>query len=261
VGIGSQVLVMLKSRAMIYRCASFAIVVVLLLLPGLAFSQAPTDVKVYTGNVGGGFAVTGGNSDTTNFNLTAALTRDPKTKNVIKGTAAYLRGTQNSLLNVDRTNLNVRDEFSVSKRTFVFGQLDYVRDRFKEIIFLWVPSGGVGYKLVNTNSTLLSLDGAAGGLVEKDSGRTTTKTGSLTTGERFQQKLSSTATFTQSVSTIFKTNDFEDSLTNFSIGGTTTLVGNLELKLEFIDSYKNKPVKATLKKNDTAFVTAFVVKF
>jgi putative salt-induced outer membrane protein YdiY len=226
-----------------------------------AQAPAPSEMPVYTGNAGGGFAVTGGNTQTNNVNLTAALTRDPKTKNVIKATATYLRGKQNKLLNLDRTGFNIRDEYSLSKRTFMFGQVDYLRDKFKEIIFLWVPGGGVGYKLVNSGSTLLSIDGAAGGLLEKNPGRESSKTGSLTTGQRFQQKLSTSATFTESLSTIWKTSDFGDSLTNFSVGATTTLVGNLELKLEFIDSYKNKPAKASLKKNDTAFVTAFVVKF
>ncbi len=42
---------------------------------------------------------------------------------------------------------------------------------------------------------------------------------------------------------------------------TSTLVGKVQVKFEFIDSYKNKPANAALKSNDTAFVTAFVLKF
>ena len=247
---------------MTFRYFVSAIFLAFFLSSSLALAQQSAEpTPVYTGNVGGGFAVTGGNTQTSNFNLTAALTRDHKTNNVIKGTAAYLRGNQNDLLNLDRTSFNFRDEYSISKRTFTFGQLDYLRDKFKGIIFLWVPSAGVGYKLVNTGSTLFAVDGAAGGLVEKNPGLTTSKSGSLISGERFQRKLSKTATFTESLSTIWKTSDFGDSLTNFSAGATITLVGNLELKLEFIDSYKNKPSNPTLKKNDTAFVTAFVVKY
>jgi len=248
---------------MIIRFAARSAFITFLLSATLAFAQdKPGEPPpVYTGNIGGGFAKTGGNTRTNNLNLTAALTRDPKTRNVIKGTASYLRGDQNDLLNLDRTAFNFRDEYSLSSRAFVFGQMDYLRDKFKEIIFLWVPSAGVGYKLVNRDRTLLTVDGAAGGLIEKNPGRSSTKTGALTTGQRFQHKLSSTATFTQSLATIWKTNDFGDSLTNFSVGATTTLVGNLELKLEFIDSYKNKPANPLLKKNDTAFVTAFVVKY
>src|SRR5690349_7612517 len=105
---------------------------------GQALAQAPaTPPPLYTGNVGGGLALTGGNTDTSNFNLTATVTRDPKTKNVVKGSAAYLRGNQNDILNVDRTAINLRDEYTISGNTFAFGQVDYLRDRFKEIIFYW----------------------------------------------------------------------------------------------------------------------------
>src|SRR5262245_7229289 len=100
-----------------------------------AFAQAPPEMRVNTGNIGGGFAFTGGNTHTANFNLTAAITHDPKTRNVIKGAAAYLRGSEHDILNLNRTSFNIRDEFTVSGRTFVFGQTDYLRDQFKQIIF------------------------------------------------------------------------------------------------------------------------------
>jgi putative salt-induced outer membrane protein YdiY len=216
---------------------------------------------VYTGNLGGGFALTGGNTETRNFNLTAAFLRDPKSRNVIKANVAYLRGDQNDVLAVDRTALSLRDEYTVSGRTFVFGQVEYLRDQFKDIIFLWAPTGGIGYKLFSTDSTEFILDGGAGGVIEKNPGINSSTSGSLVTGQRFQQRISSTATLRQSLSTIFKTSDFNDSLTNFAVGIVTTIVGNLELKLEFIDSYKNKPPTLDIKKNDTAFVTAFVLKF
>lgn len=234
---------------------------ILLLVPCISFGQSDKEPpRVYTGNLGGGLALTNGNTDTRNINLTAGLMRDPKTKNVTKGTFTYLRGSQNDILNLDRTAVNLRNEYTISTRTFVFGQADYLRDKFKDIIFLWVPTVGVGYRLVNTGSTLFTVDGAVGGLIEKNPGRTLSKSGSLVPSQRFSQKLSSTATITESLSTILKTKDFGDSLSNFTLGLTTTLVRKLELKLEFIDSYKNKPTDPKLKKNDTAFVTAFVVK-
>ena len=192
---------------------------------GAAVAQAPAaPTPLYTGSLGGGFALTSGNTDTRNFNLAGAIVRDPKTRNVIKGTANYLRGTQSSLLNLDRTSVNVRDEYTISNRTFAFGQLDYLRDQFKQIIFFWAPTGGIGYKLINTDATQFIVDGGAGAVIEKNPGIPSKKSPSLTAGERFQQKLSSTATFQQALASIWKTNDFGDSLTNFSIGITTTVV-------------------------------------
>jgi len=229
---------------------------------GMAQAQPPAaPTPVYTGNLGGGFALTNGNTDTRSFNLTGAIVRDPKTKNVIKGTASYLRGTQFDILNLDRTSFNIRDEYTLSNRTFVFGQLDYLRDQFKRIIFFWAPTAGLGLKLIKTDATEFILDGGAGGVLEKNPGADSSKTGSLTAGQRFQHKLSAAATLTESLASIWKTNDFSDSLTNFSAALTTSVAGGLQLKVELVDSYKSRPPTRFVKKNDTAFLTSFVMKF
>src|SRR6476660_7765933 len=136
---------MLK-RAMFFFSISF------LMAQGLLGQAAPPAASRYTGGFGGGIALTGGNTDTKTFNLTFDLIRDPKTKNVFKSKATYFRGNQNDILTLDRSTVNGRDEYTISGRTFVFGQLDYLRDQFKAIIFLWAPVGGLGFKLVNTDS-------------------------------------------------------------------------------------------------------------
>jgi putative salt-induced outer membrane protein len=237
---------------------------VTLAMASVAAAQAPATPPTtpnYTGNLGGGFAFTGGNTHTKNVNLTGALVANANARNVIKGTASYLRGTLNDVLNLDKTLFNFRDEYTVSNRTFVFGQLDYLRDQFKEINFFWAPTAGVGYKLINTDATQLILDGGAGGVLEKNPGIPASTSGSLTSGERFQQKLSAVAAFTEGLSTIWKTDDFGDSLTNFSTSVTTTVTSKVQLKVEVIDSYKHKPANLLIKRNDTAFVTTFVMKF
>src|SRR5262245_2766083 len=110
---------------MIGRCG-ILFAPVLALFTSVATAQAPAEpTPLYSGNFGGGLALTGGNTDTKNFNLTAAIVRDPKTRNVIKANATYLRGDQNDILNLDRSAFNLRDEYTISGRTFVFGQLDY----------------------------------------------------------------------------------------------------------------------------------------
>jgi putative salt-induced outer membrane protein len=232
-----------------------------LVITPCVFGQAAAPPKTYTGSLGGGIALTGGNTDPKNFNLTFNFLRDPKTKNVFKSNATYLRGNQNDILNLDRTAINLRDEYTLSGRTFVFGQIDYFRDQFKDIIFLWAPVGGIGYHILKTDNTKFTVDGGAGAFLERNPGREVSRSGSLKAGESFQQRVSSTAIFTEGLSTIWKTSDFGDSLTSFNVGVTTSIVNKIELKIEFIDLYKNKPPSVRVKKNDTAFVTAFVVKF
>ena len=231
-----------------------------LLLAAFVQTSAAQD-PVYTGSFGGGLALTGGNTDTKNVNLTFNVVRDPKTRNIMKANAAYLRGTQNDVLNLDRTSVLLRDEYKLTDRIFIFGQNDYLRDEFKGIIFLWAPVGGVGVKLVNNDRTKFDVSGGVGGFFERNPGRHTSKSGSVNAGQTFTQKISTASAFTQGWSTIWKTSDFSDSLTNFSVGLQTSIASKIEVKVEFLDSYKNKPPNPTFKKNDTAFVTSFVVKF
>jgi putative salt-induced outer membrane protein len=239
-----------------------SVVCVCLVFVPFAQAQDPAaPTPLYTGSIGGGFALTGGNTDTKNFNLVFGVVRDPKTRNVIKLNALYLRGSQSDILSLDRASVTLRDEYTFSKRTFVFAQGDYLRDQFKAIRYLVAPIAGLGYKLADSDATKLAISGGAGGIWEKNIGAPISRSGSVNAGQTFSQKLSSTATFTQSISTLWKTNDFSDYLSNASLGLTTSLVKKLELKLEFLDSYKNRPVGVGIKKNDTAFVTSFVVKF
>jgi putative salt-induced outer membrane protein YdiY len=182
-------------------------------------------------------------------------------KSVFKVDALYLRGSQNDIVNLHRSAAKARYEYSLTSRWFLFGEFGYLRDEFKDIKYLLAPIGGIGYKLINTDRTLLSVSGGAGGYFEKNSDVPVKKSGSLNAGQEFSHKLTPTSTLSQSVSTLWKTNDFGDSLTNFRAGVTTTLYQNLELKVEFIDSYKTKPPNPTIKKNDTAFLTTFLLKY
>jgi putative salt-induced outer membrane protein len=241
---------------------TLSVLIVCLNSAASALAQDPAaPTPLYTGSLGGGLALTGGNTDTKNFNLVFGMVRDPKTRNVIKLNALYLRGSQNDVLSLDRAALTLRDEYTFSNRTFLFGQIDYLRDDFKAISYLIAPVGGIGYKLADSDATKLAVSGGAGGIWENNPGIPANNSGSLNAGQSFSRKLSSTATFTQSVGTIWKTNDFADSLTNFSAGLATSINGKLEVKIEFLDSYKNRPSSPTIRKNDTAFITSFVVKF
>jgi putative salt-induced outer membrane protein YdiY len=227
----------------------------------MAIAQTAPPMPVYTGSFGGGFTLTSGNTDTKNFNLVFGLVRDPKTKNVFKADALYLRGSQNDTLNLHRSAVKLRDEYSLSKRVFVFGELGYLRDEFKDIRYLIAPIGGIGYKFIATDETTLSVSGGAGGFFEKNTDLPLKKSASLNAGQNLSHKLSTTATLTESINTLWKTNDLDDYLTNFSVGIATTLYKKLELKVEFLDSYKSKPPNPTIKKNDTAFLTTFLLKY
>ena len=237
------------------------IATIILFSHAITLSAQTAPPRNWTGNFGAGIALTSGNTDTRNFNVSFGAAHDPKQRNVIRFAGLYLRGEKDSASTVDRTTINFRDEFTLSPRVFVFGQNDYIRDTFKEIQYLLSPTGGVGYKLVNTDAALLAVDSALGAVWEKNTGRDVDASGAFTAGERFAWKVSPMASITQSAAGLFKLDDFSDALYNLGVGIAASITANSELKFEVLDSYKTRPPTAGIKKNDVAVVTTFVLKF
>ena len=81
---------------------------------------------------------------------------------------------------------------------------------------------------MDSDKSKLQVSGGAGGIWEKNSGLKVKKSASLNAGESYSQKISSTSTYTESITTLWKTNDFSDYLTNFSTGLTTSIMAGVE---------------------------------
>jgi putative salt-induced outer membrane protein YdiY len=106
-----------------------------------------------------------------------------------------------------------------------------------------------------------TTDGSVGVVFEKNTGFDVETAGALLGGERLLLKLSDATRITHAASGLWKMNDFDDSFYNFSVGLATSLASRFELKVEFLNTYKNKPTNPTLKKGDQSVVLAIVYKF
>ena len=221
----------------------------------------PGPPPVWTGNFGAGLAFTNGNTDTKNINMSLGIVRDPKKRSVLRVNGLYLRGDKEGDLIVNQLQFTIRDEINLSTRAFVFVQANYVRDTFKGIRHLFSPTAGIGYKLINTDAMFLSVDTGAGGVWESDIGKPHVEAGAYNAGERFSWKMTPTATVTQSIASLWKMTDWADSLHIFTTGIAVSITAHSEVKVEFLDSFKNRPPQPTLKKNDTSLITALVWKF
>lgn len=80
-------------------------------------------------------------------------------------------------------------------------------------------------------------------------------------GQSLTVKLSESASLNQVVSGLWKTEDFEDALYHFAIALVTSVTKRAELKVEFLDDFKNVTPSPAVKKNDTAFIMSFLFKF
>ena len=229
--------------------------------PAPAPAPAAPPAREYSGSFGAGITLTGGNTDTRSYNLSFSHIHERKNGNTDKITALYLRGEQNDVLTLDRASVIFRDEYKLSSRVFVFGEVSYLHDPFRDINYFVAPVGGLGYKFVDTDRTKLQISGGAGGTWERNSYVPVKSSGAVNAGQNFSQKISTSSEFTETVVAVWNTNDFSDSLTAFAAGLTTSISKQFELKVEFRDSYKNRPPNPTIKKNDTALVITFLLKY
>jgi len=223
-------------------------------------ADPPPPPKPWNSTLGAGLALTSGNTDTKNYNLSFATKYDPKTKFVFKADALYLRGDSNGATLVDKATADARGEYNVSDRVFAFGEVNYLRDPFKDIDYFVAPLAGGGYRIIKSDTRNLTVDGALGSVIESGSaGRTSG--GALKAGENFDWALSATSKLTQKLTGIWKTSDFGDALYHFDAGLTTRVAARIELTLAYNYDYKNKPASASVKKGDSALFAALLYKF
>jgi putative salt-induced outer membrane protein YdiY len=230
---------------------------------GVAFAQAaapPPPPPVWAGSFGAGFAVTSGNADTSSYNLAFNLTHDPDNPHALRADALYLRGSNSGTTNVNRATFGVRDDYSLSDRTALFGQFRHLRDEFKEIEYLLAPTFGVAQKIAVTEKVLLAADVGAGAVIEKNTGLDAQTSGAVNVGESFAYKLTNTATITQSVTGLWKTSDFGDALYTFGAGIAANITPRTTLKIELLELYKSLPPPG-VQKQDVSLITSFVYTF
>ena len=242
-----------------------ALVCVALACPARAMAQAPPpatapDPASWTVTAGAGLALTSGNTDTSTVNASYEVVYAPQARYLIRTDGLMIRGKNEGELSADRLNLNARSEFRLNDRAYVFAENRFLRDRFKSIDYLTAPAGGLGYSVIETPATKMGIDLGLGGVWEKNANRDVTASGSLTVGQSLARTLTATTSLTQSFSGLWKTNDFGDSLQIVSIGVSATVSSHTQLKVEFLNTYKQKPPLATVQKNDVAVLIALVYK-
>jgi putative salt-induced outer membrane protein YdiY len=234
----------------------------LALLAVPAFGQgSPPPPDFWSSSVGAGLAITSGNSDTTNINISASTVWDPKTNRTFKADALYLRGDSNGEKTVDKTAANARYEQLFSPRAFWFGEVQLLRDPFKAINVLVSPLAGAGLHLIKTDARTLTVDGAVGAVVEDNdiSGRDTS--GAVKAGQSFEWAISPTSKVTQKLTGLWKADDFGDALYHFDAGLATTVAARLELKVAYAYDYKAEPPSPEIEKGDSALFAALLLKF
>lgn len=235
---------------------------VLLWLAGPAFAQAPANQppKTWTVTASAGLALTSGNSDTTSTNAAYDIVYDPQRRNLVKSDGLFLRARTDGESTANRLGFNIRDEYRLTPRLYVFGQNQYLKDEFKDIDYLIAPTGGFGYKLIDTATTKLGVDASVGAVWEKNPDVDVDSSAALAAGEKLVQTLTANTTLTQAFTGLWKMNDFGDVLFTFGVSLAASMSTRIQLKVEVLDTFKNEPPLPTVQQNDVAMLMAIVFK-
>jgi putative salt-induced outer membrane protein len=246
------------------KCVKFHRVIVFSLLLGIhlpAIVMGQTPAKKYAGNIGAGFSLTGGNTEIKSFNLSFEVTRDPKAKNATKANGLYLRSSAKDRTIADQLRLNFRNDYLMSKRITLYGAMSYLRDPFKNVVYLLNPQGGVGFRVFNSDRRQLSFSLGAGAAWEKNIRIDVSPRGTLNASQSFSLKLSNSARVTQNLTVMRKTQDVVDAQYHFDAALMTSVVKKIDVKVQFIDDYKSYTPAPTIKHNDTALICSLLFKF
>jgi putative salt-induced outer membrane protein YdiY len=120
---------------------------------------------------------------------------------------------------------------------------------------------GVGYELVKSDPLIVAVDAGVGGAFEKDDDLGSVSSGSYHLGEALTWKISGTATLIEKATGLWKTTDASDALYHFEVALASSIAKHAEVKLAFVEDYKNKPANPALSKADEAVLVTLVMKF
>jgi putative salt-induced outer membrane protein YdiY len=213
----------------------------------------------WTISLGGGLSLTRGNDEASSYNLLANIVHDPRRKNVVRFEALYLRTHQEGVDPIARTTAKLRDEYAVSGRLYVFGELGYFRDLGKDVEYLISPMVGGGYRLIDRKTLLLAADAGVGAAFEKLSDVDGTTDFAVQASERFEWQATPIVKLIEKATALWKADDLGDAYYHAEAGLAATLAKRLELKLALVDDYKTRPPPG-LEKNDISFVASLVFK-
>jgi putative salt-induced outer membrane protein YdiY len=228
-------------------------------------SLHPGMLEGWTGGGSLGFALTRGNSQTTNLALGFDSLR--KTSNdawIIKATSIYSSDAKLNATTANTLGGLIRYDHNLTQRWFAYGVFAGMYDHLQNLDYRIMPGAGLGYHAIDTPATTLDLLGGLGYTRESYSnGVTNNVTNNLLTatlGDEFTHKFAPNTSITQSLYYLPSLNDTSNYRVNFSFGVATKLHRWLTANANFVDQYVSQPLLGN-KNNDIIFTTGLGFTF
>lgn len=206
---------------------SVLVVGLLVLAPPLfaAEEESKEEESPWSGNVKLGYLATSGNTDSSsaNFGFNVGYTLE---KWFHEATGAAIQSSDSGTTSAEAYDLGWSSRRSISEQDFLFGRLDWRKDRFSSIDEQFSQSVGYGRRLIDKEAH--KLDGELGiGARQSDLTDGTDETDTIFTGRlTYNWTISETASFGQAVLVESgSSNTFSESVTKL----TARLVGQFAL--------------------------------
>ena len=228
----------------------------------------PQDVWIGKGQFG--FLSSHGNSDAESINGNIDMLRyDGAWKNEFYVGGLY--GKNSGIVSAERWETRAQSNYTISGDLFAFGGLRYEHDLFDGFQYQASATGGLGYKLMNTDDTKLTVQAGAGyrrlrpEIIDKDdTGQVISRTPLDATGEAiatvgvdFSHAFTKTTVFTNK---FLAEAGSSDTLLHDELALTVKMSDKLALSVGYAITDNTKP-PAPLKKLDTLASVNLVFSF
>lgn len=228
-----------------------------------SFAQEDTeDPMKWNGDLSFGISIAKGNTNASTLSFSFSADKKLSEKFDWKNKGIFLGGRADGVLNSQSLELTSTGEWSHSERFFSRYEINGIHDRFRNFRYRIIPNIGVGYRLVQSEATELSLKTGLSDTFTKfyDSGETASFVGAFI-GNDFLWKIASSAEFKQLSSVNLDLSDTSHVLAQFEMSLSAAIVKNWAIKISFIDKYDSAPESEGVKKNDLTFLTNISWKF
>lgn len=210
----------------------------------------------WEGNVKLGYLATTGNTDTSSLNTGFEV-------NYTTGrwehgaTGLAINSAENDVTTAEAYELGWRSGWDFSERDFLFGRLDWRKDRFGAFNTQFSQTLGYGRRIIDTGVHTLNGEVGAGARQSEDQTGVTEDETILTGALAYKWKFSDSASFTQTLNVeVGNENTYSESVTAI----TATLVGSLNLVASYTIK-NNSSVPVGTDKTDTRSAIALEYGF
>ena len=235
----------------------------ILLMLGLAVPAAAAEpVPGWTGTLGLGFSLTRGNTETTNLSANASANNAFAPRWEWLNSAFVLTQSSDGEKKAESGGFTSRVNWNFMTRWLAYGEVGYLKDRFKDFQYRWTPGVGVGYKMIEAeNQKLTLLGGVTRVLTRYYSTHDTESYTGLKAGNTFWMKLSPTADFNQAFEIVSDVSKPSRWFAKLDLGLSAALTQRLAVTFSLKDTYDAKPVDPSIKKNDLLLMAGLTLKY